>query len=123
MLDQEKFHVTTTLGDVDVKMERSTVNGGLAKFTLDGNTIRAKLDEFLKGVIESRCEDLDLDDRIKQALDRRIEVAVNAVAGRLQAEIAKTATDYALARIKEQIDAVPIAVAVSVKAGEQESRA
>ena len=113
-MDKETFHVTSTAGNVEVMMETSNARNGLSRFTLDGDTIRDKLDEFLKGVIEGRCNDLNLDARVKQILDRRIEVAVNAATINMQATVSKMASEYAMTRVKAEIDAMPIAVSLSV---------
>lgn len=103
-----------------VKFEVLAVNDAnfrqtFGSFTLDPAEVLARLDEFLKGVIQERYASFKMDERIQQQLDRRIEVVVKSIMQKAEQQIVTAAATHIQKRIKEQLDAMQISITVEVK--------
>lgn len=96
---------------VDDSGFRSAMNG----FFVDQKSVRGLLDDFLKGIVEQRFKDFNIDASIQQMVGRRVEVAIKTVEDRLQHQLTLLATDMARKKLQELVAGLKISISVKVE--------
>lgn len=81
---------------------------------IDADLISEMMEAYLKEVVAERVDMLDIGNRIKQTLDRKIEVSVKMVVARLETEIVRVATESIRKRTLEKVSSYPIDVIVKL---------
>lgn len=104
--DGIKFHI--------LPVNSTNLRDTLGSIQVDKETVRKKLDEFLRNVIESRLRDLDLNASIAKQMDRRVEVASKTVFKVFERELIATARDEMQKRLHTIMASMPISVAITI---------
>ena len=104
--DEIKFHV--------LPVDSLNVRDAFGSIQVDKETVRKKLDEFLRDVIASRLNDLNLNASIAKQMDRRVEVATKTVFKAVEHELIATARDEMKKRLHIIVANMPISIAITI---------
>lgn len=97
---------------------RRDAMGGFTSFEMDDNTVRDLLDEYLRETIKSRMEMFDCDAKIKQVLDRRIEVAVKKCVEAAEVHMMGEARKHVESAVRNAINKTPVRVRIETGGSE-----
>lgn len=99
LMPQDSFNFKNSVGSV----------------TVDGKVVRALLESYLKGVVESRLQDMRLMERVAAELDRRVELAVKAALAEADVAARTETIRRAKEKARELVDAMEWSVSVSAE--------
>ena len=86
------------------------LKSALGSIVLDNRVVAKLIDEWAKGVVTSRLEDLGSDVYIRQQFERRIEVATKNAFGRIEADLLRIATEMIRKKLSEVVASMPLEV-------------
>jgi len=93
-----KFQVMIENNDAIKSVMQSKIG-----FSVDAKKLTELLNESVEGIVLARMEQYGFEKLVKDTLERRVEVAVKTAAGKLEAQIAKWATEAIRDRVIAEV--------------------
>lgn len=92
----------------------SELKDSMSEVAIDSDVVSELIEEYLRGVVIERLDMFNVNERIAQSLDRKIEIAVKGVTARLETEMARVATEAMRMRVKEKVAAMKLEITVKI---------